>query len=55
MEELNALPYLDCVVREALRVHPPVISTGRIAMQDDVVPLATPWTDANGTMHETLR
>jgi cytochrome P450 len=28
MDELDTLPYLDCVVREALRVHPPVVSTG---------------------------
>jgi cytochrome P450 len=74
MEELNALPYLDCVVREVLRVYPPVISTGtsrflfslayagilignaaRVATLDDVVPLATPWTDADGTAHKTLR
>jgi len=55
MDELNALPYLDCVVREALRVHPPVVSTGRVATQDDVVPLDTPWTDKYGNVHETLR
>ncbi|KAJ7347579.1 cytochrome P450 [Mycena albidolilacea] len=55
MDELDTLPYLDCVVREALRVHPPVVSTGRVATQDDVVPLETPWTDKYGNMHETLR
>ncbi|KAJ7498342.1 cytochrome P450, partial [Mycena galericulata] len=55
MEELNELPYLDCVVREALRLHAPVQSTGRIATQDDVVPLATPFTDVKGTVHEFLK
>ncbi|KAJ7782192.1 cytochrome P450 [Mycena olivaceomarginata] len=55
MDELDTLPYLDCVVREALRVHPPVVSTGRVAMQDDVVPLDTPWTDKYGNVHKTLR
>ncbi|KAJ7144759.1 cytochrome P450 [Mycena crocata] len=55
MDELNDLPYLDCVVRETLRIHAPVPSTVRIATQDDVVPLATPFTDVNGTVHETLR
>ncbi|KAJ7753000.1 cytochrome P450 [Mycena metata] len=55
MEELNALPYLDCVVREALRLYAPVPWTSRVATADDIVPLSTPWTDANGTVHETLR
>ncbi|KAJ7839965.1 cytochrome P450 [Mycena olivaceomarginata] len=55
MDELNALPYLDCVVRETLRVHAPVTATGRIALQDDVVPLATPVTDTKGRVIDTLR
>ncbi|KAJ7494429.1 cytochrome P450 [Mycena galericulata] len=55
MDELNALPYLDFVVREVLRVHAPVPSTMRMATQDDVVPLATPFTDVYGTVHETLK
>ncbi|KAJ7110658.1 cytochrome P450 [Mycena epipterygia] len=54
MDELNALPYLDCVVHETLRVHAPVTGTTRVALRDDVVPLGTPFTDANGTVHETL-
>ncbi|KAF7362968.1 hypothetical protein MVEN_00648400 [Mycena venus] len=55
MDELNALPYLDCVVRETLRVHAPVISTSRVALTDDVVPLSTPVTDIKGKVHESLR
>ncbi|KAF7328914.1 hypothetical protein MVEN_02521200 [Mycena venus] len=55
MDQLNELPYLDCVVRETLRVHAPVPSTVRIATQDDVVPLATPFTDEYGTVHETIK
>ncbi|KAJ7443571.1 cytochrome P450 [Mycena latifolia] len=39
MEELNALPYLDL----------------RAALCDDIVPLAEPYTDAQGTVHENLR
>ena len=40
MDELNALPYLDAVVREVLRLHSPVQSTLRVAMKDDIIPLA---------------
>ncbi|KAJ7235227.1 cytochrome P450 [Mycena rebaudengoi] len=55
MDELNALPYLDCVVRETLRLYAPVPLTGRVAMRDDLIPLSTPYTDVNGTVHESLR
>ncbi|KAJ6457452.1 cytochrome P450 [Mycena vitilis] len=55
MDELNALPYLDCVVRETLRLHAPVPATMRVATQDDVVPLSQPYTDTKGVVHETLR
>ncbi|KAJ7253334.1 cytochrome P450 [Mycena haematopus] len=55
MDELNALPYLDCVVRETLRIHAPVPATMRVATQDDIVPLAQPFTDIRGIVHETLK
>ncbi|KAJ7062855.1 cytochrome P450 [Mycena amicta] len=54
-ETLNTLPFLDYVVRETLRMHAPVPSTSRVALQDDVVPLATPFTDSKGLVHETIR
>lgn len=54
MDDLNALPYLDAVVRETLRVHAPVPSTMRIAMKDDILPLSTPFTDKYGVEHDTL-
>ena len=50
MEELNALPYLDLIVRETLRLHAPVTITSRMAVEDDVLPLATPLTDKHGNM-----
>ncbi|KAJ7275843.1 cytochrome P450, partial [Mycena rebaudengoi] len=55
MDELNSLPFLDCVVRETLRLHAPVRFIGRIAMREDVIPLSTPYTDMDGTVHESLR
>ncbi|KAJ7753619.1 cytochrome P450 [Mycena maculata] len=55
MDQLNALQYLDFVVRETLRLHAPVTATGRVAMCDDVIPLATPYVDVQGNVHETFR
>ncbi|KAI0688728.1 cytochrome P450 [Cerioporus squamosus] len=53
MEDLNALPYLDCVVRETLRLHAPVTVTSRVAQKDDVLPLSEPIRDRDGnTLHE---
>lgn len=54
MDELNALPYLDGVVRETLRVHAPVASTVRIAIQDDVLPLGEPIKDKYGRMMDGI-
>ncbi|KAJ6530019.1 cytochrome P450 [Mycena vulgaris] len=54
MEELNALPYLENVVRETLRAHTPVVSVRRMAMVDDVLPLSTPYTDPAGVVHDSL-
>lgn len=36
------LPYLENVVREALRLIPPVHSSARVATRDDVLPTGTP-------------
>ncbi|KAG5639168.1 hypothetical protein H0H81_006072 [Sphagnurus paluster] len=55
MDELNALPYLDMVVREAMRVHAPVPSTTRQATQDDILPFAKPFTDRKGIVHDFIR
>ena len=55
MDELNALPYLDAVTRETLRVHAPVSSTLRVAVKDDTIPLSTPVTDMDGKTHEYLQ
>jgi len=55
MDELSALPYLDTVVRETLRVHSPVPSSVRVAMKDDVIPLNTPFIDKNGLTQHGVR
>ncbi|VDB85149.1 unnamed protein product [Peniophora sp. CBMAI 1063] len=52
--ELDHLPYLDAVVRETLRIHPPVFGTEREAVQDDVVPLKTPYIGTDGVPHHEL-
>jgi cytochrome P450 len=48
MDELNALPYLDAVVRETLRTHSPVPMSVRMAMRDDTIPVAKAWKDKKG-------
>ncbi|KZV95960.1 cytochrome P450 [Exidia glandulosa HHB12029] len=48
LDILNALPYLDQVVREVLRLHTVVSFVQREAVQDDVIPLGKPIKDANG-------
>ncbi|KIO15695.1 hypothetical protein M407DRAFT_34718 [Tulasnella calospora MUT 4182] len=48
LEELNALPYLDAVIRENLRKNSVVDGTIRCAEKDDIIPLATPFVDRNG-------
>ncbi|KAH0835840.1 cytochrome P450 [Lanmaoa asiatica] len=54
MDELMALPYLDAVVKETLRVHAPVIGTMRTAMKDDVVPVEKPFMDKNGVVRDSI-
>lgn len=54
LDALNALPYLDKVVREVMRVHAPVVFTNRMATQDDIIPFGTPYTDTLGVKHESI-
>ena len=39
-EQIKSLRYLDYVVREGLRLYPPIPSTTRVAMKDDIIPLS---------------
>ncbi|GAA5837435.1 hypothetical protein JCM5353_007110 [Sporobolomyces roseus] len=46
-DDLNALPYLDAVTREILRLESPVSATIRHAAQDDLIPLSKPIQSAS--------
>ncbi|KAJ7762647.1 cytochrome P450 [Mycena metata] len=54
MDELNSLPYLESVIRETMRLYPPVSFTIRIAMEDDVIPLSKPYLDRNGRSYDSI-
>ncbi|EIW82167.1 cytochrome P450 [Coniophora puteana RWD-64-598 SS2] len=54
-DDLNGgLPYLDAVVHEVLRLHPPVAELQREALEDDVIPLGAPIQDANGRVIDSI-
>lgn len=48
------LPYLDAVVQEVLRLHPPVTQTTRIAAEDDIMPFSAPIRTAAGEQITSL-
>ena len=48
MDTLNALPYLDAVIRETLRKDSIVDTTIRMANKDAIIPLSQPYVDRNG-------
>ncbi|KAJ3770227.1 cytochrome P450 [Lentinula raphanica] len=47
---LDSLPLLDSVVRETLRLAPPVHGTLRVATQNDQIPVSEPITMTDGTV-----
>ncbi|KAG1849950.1 cytochrome P450 [Suillus subalutaceus] len=47
------LPYLDAVVHEILRLHPPVGEFTRLAAADDVIPLSEPVRTLSGEMTDS--
>lgn len=55
MDELNALHYLDLIVKETLRLYAPVPMTAREATQDCFIPLSKPYIDEQGKAHEFVK
>lgn len=48
--DIESLPYLDSVVRETLRLCPPVHGTIRVATADDLLPVSHPVVHRDGTV-----
>ena len=55
MDDLNGLPFMDAVVRETLRLYPPVPSIQREAKKDDCISLSKPFTDKKGIVRNEIR
>jgi cytochrome P450 len=53
-EDLAALPYMDAVIREVLRLWSPAPNTIRKATQDVIIPLSTPIEGRDGKMIESI-
>ncbi|KAJ7260121.1 cytochrome P450 [Mycena rebaudengoi] len=54
LDELNSLPLLENIIRETMRLYPPVVATRRKSTVDDVLPLGRPHTDIHGKVHNSL-
>ena len=55
MDELNALPYLDMVLKETLRHHSPVTATTRVPVKDEVIPVSQPFMDRRRRMCDHIK
>ncbi|OCH91130.1 cytochrome P450 [Obba rivulosa] len=55
LEKVARLPYLECAVRESLRLYAPVCSTMRVATQDDVIPVSAPYLDRHGRLRDSIQ
>jgi hypothetical protein len=48
MDDINALPYLEKVTCEVLRLHAPIVSGIRSATEDTIIPVSKPYIDRYG-------
>lgn len=55
LETLNNLPYMDAVIREALRLHAPAPGTMREAKEDTVIPLSMPVIGRDGKQIDSVK
>jgi cytochrome P450 len=54
-DHISRLPYLDYVVREALRVHAPVTTTMRVCARDrDEIPVERSFVDREGNVRNVI-
>jgi len=49
-DALDKLPYMEAIIRETLRLHPPITVLHRRTTQDTVLPLGTPVRGRDGSM-----
>jgi cytochrome P450 len=54
LNTLDKLPWLDAVVREALRLHCPPPGINRTALKTEELPLSRPYVDRDGVLHESI-
>ncbi|TFK49746.1 cytochrome P450 [Heliocybe sulcata] len=54
LEDIEGIPYLQAVVKEALRLSPPVFQSSRIASKDSVLPLSEPIETTSGELVQQL-
>ena len=55
MDTPAEMPYMDAVVRETLRLYPPVASIARGVERDSFIPTEMGWSDRNGSKRDGLQ
>ena len=55
LEELDALPYLDAVVREILRLDAVIGGTSRCSAREAVIPVSEPYLDRDGVLRTDIQ